>query len=312
MEFSKPLPGYCAFCRNNDEPVICTSTSPHGVCDLCSYAFHHAWQQAQGERLVAVSPRLVRTYALVPRLMKNRSESDVSGYEFLVGETGKLPSADFLNKDLPVWLGEACDVATWNETTRRCYLGYDGRADFSEVVLAWAWGKKLTRQSKLRFAGFSELLAVPSADAGFYLGVKVAFESLLWRAEAVEGNRLCVPMREVAMRYLAAKQGEEQDDDFDPAMVHVYRTAMSTDEIAVAGILADAEDEKKVLEAEAPSSVVSTAAREKEILSEDEVTVEEDDDEDLAAAETDTVKSSPPPEAIAPGFARPKSKVVGP
>ena len=118
-------------------------------------------------------------------------------------------------------------------------LGYDGHADFSEVVLCWAWGKVpgIGRRRQV-FGTFADLFHDPTADAGFYLGVKAAFESLLWRVEATEGNRLCVVMREAALRYLECKlpgalgsDGEDDDgddgDDEDPSMVEVYHAAAS-------------------------------------------------------------------------------------
>src|ERR1700690_3276971 len=287
MEFSRLVRGTCCFCGNDDmviygaggqerrvrEPVgVCDSLlaiaapsspavlglgEPVGFCDVCSYALRHAWQKAQGERIVAVSPPLVRTYVLVPRLKKNREPSDITGYDFLVGMDDRIPFFDHVKPgELLARLSKGYGVATWEETTRKCYLGYDGRADFSEVVLAWSWGKEIRSPHKNTFSDFEHLLAVPSADAGFYLGVKAAFEALLWRAE-VEGDdgpltlgplTLCVPLRESAMRYLAAQRGSEtrgsetrgetgDDEEADYSMVEIYRSAMSPEEIRVVGLI---------------------------------------------------------------------------
>ena len=261
--------GRCLFCGGEDEQVVgpaqfstmsdlgdvpdevktVIDSSRLGVCDVCSYALRHAWQEAQGERIVAISPRLVRTYVLVPRLKKNRSSSDLSGYDFMVGVDGRfgsqtLPFFDHVKQgELPARLSKTYGVVTWQETTRKCYLGYDGHADFSEVVLAWSWGKETRSPYKNTFSDFEHLLASPSADSGFYLGVKAAFEALLWRAEVQdEGNALCVYLRESAVRYLAAKDltiaGNPRDEEeVDDSMVEVYRCAMSPEETRVVELI---------------------------------------------------------------------------
>ena len=114
------------------------------------------------------------------------------------------------------WLKDTFGVVTWEPLLRQCYLGYAASGDFSEVLLAGAWGKDLRSgapgtASRARFATFGELLARPTPDAGFYLGVKAAFEGLLWRREALptEGA-LCTVMREPAMRYLGAQLRREE------------------------------------------------------------------------------------------------------
>ena len=116
----------------------------------------------------------------------------------------------------------------------------------------WAWGKVpgIGRRRQV-FGTFADLFHDPTADAGFYLGVKAAFESLLWRVEATEGNRLCVVMREAALRYLECKlpgalgsDGEDDDgddgDDEDPTMVEVYHAAASPEELNVVNLLQEA------------------------------------------------------------------------
>ena len=200
-----------------------------GVCDVCSYALRHFWQRAQGERIAAVSPRLVRTYALVPRLPEGRLPEDVSAYEFLVDSQGALPYLEFgkSSDDLVSLLAERYGVRAWAETLRSCYLGYAGSADFSEVLMPWAWGKVVGggQIRACRFASFAALLADPTPDAGFYLGVKAAFEALLWKREVGPGEGAPhTYLREPAMRYLGSsrrKVGGKSGDGRDLSRSHV-------------------------------------------------------------------------------------------
>jgi hypothetical protein len=190
---------------------------------------------------------LVRTYALVPKLRPGRSEADISGYEFLVDEQGRLPYAEWVKKDeeLCAWLG-TFGLVTWSETVRPCYLGYAGSADFAEVKLVWAWGKRIQDGKGVKFASFAELLAAPTPDAGFYLGAKAAFEGLLWRREvAPEANKLCVFLREPAMRYLRSLEAEEGAAADDEAMVEVCHSAMNEDELEVVELLEQARTERR-------------------------------------------------------------------
>jgi hypothetical protein len=278
-----PTRGTCVFCGETERIISWpTSDGGLGVCDLCTYALRHAWQKLRGELPRATTPSLVRTYALVPRLRAGRSEEDVSGYEFAVLENGDLPYAEWLKTDdaLCSWLGRL-NIQAWPETLRPCYLGYAGSADFSEVKLVWAWGKSLgslvvSQLSSYKFTSFAELLALPTPDAGFYLGVKAAFESLLWRREvAPEGNELCVFLREPAMRYLRSLDGVSGEDD--EAMVDVCHRAMSAEELEVAEILEEAKGKRAELavrEAEEAKKVVVRADESK--------TSGDNDDDDLA------------------------------
>ena len=254
--FCRPAKGTCVFCLSEDERVV--SPSLHrksdppglvrepGVCDSCSYTLARFWRRARGERVEAVTPRVIRTYALVPRLKKGRAEEDLSGYDFLVDEDGRLPSLDgsAVDRDrLAGWLADAHGVVTWPATTRPCYLGYDASADMSEVVLVWAWGK-IPLERGQRFASLDDLLAEATPEAGFYLGVKQAFEAMLARRELSPGDfHTCLVLRQPAVRYLATRGycpggGEDVDDDAD--MLEIYRAAMSADELEVARLLAAA------------------------------------------------------------------------
>ena len=112
--FSTPASGTCVYCRRS-RLVIQPVEGEAGVCDVCSYALRGAWQEAQGERLLATSPRLVKTYVLVPRLKKDRSFLDVSSYEILLDGRGQLPSVDYARSggDLQSWLRSIYQVVTW-------------------------------------------------------------------------------------------------------------------------------------------------------------------------------------------------------
>jgi hypothetical protein len=212
-----------------------SSPAEIGVCDPCAYVLGHAWRRELGQLVRATSPRVARTYVLVPRLPAGRSETDIASYEFLTTSDGGLPHASFTKSSiLRSWLQDAFGCVTWEPVFRQCYLGYAASGDFSEVVLAGAWGKEPGSKTWRSFATFGELLGKPTPDAGFYLGVKAAFEGLLWRREVQpEGNALCTFMREPAMRYLAAQLAGERSEE-DPAMVEMFRTMMTADELEVA------------------------------------------------------------------------------
>jgi hypothetical protein len=222
-------------CNATTSPDIC-SGPPLGVCDLCAYALGHAWRRELGQLVRATTPKIARTYVLVSRLPKGRSETDIASYELLVDAEGGLPKSSFLKPGkLCTWLREAFGCETWESFLRPCYLGYAASGDFSEVLFARAWGKIPGTLAKARFATFGELLSKPTPDAGFHLGVKAAFENLLWRKEvAPEEGALCTVMREPAMRYLFAQCKGQHGDEEDLAMVEMYRTMMTADELEVA------------------------------------------------------------------------------
>ena len=302
--------GTCAYCGCRDEVVrparcrLARETSDAdgsnsasafelagevGTCDVCAYALGHAWKRARGERVAAVVPYLARTYVLLPRLRAGRSAQDVSAYEFLAGEGGGLPSIPFLRKKDPGalagWLEEQYGVVTWSEVTKTCYLGYSGDAEFSEVVFARAWGRTLdSRGASLALASFASLLSEPTPDAGFYLGVKAAFEGLLWRAEvAPEGNSPCVFMREPAVRYLRYQLADDAERAAlceDEAMVSACQSVMSPEELEVAACFVRAREA-------ADDRSRAAVAREEARIEERGVAFvgEDDEDEDQSADE---------------------------
>jgi len=193
----------------------------------------------------ATSPRVARTYVLVSRLPPGKVEADIGAYEFLVDADGALPH---LNHVAPwhvlVWLRDTHGCVTWEPLLRQCYLGYAASGDFSEVLLVRAWGRRPGDRRKMRFVPFGELLARPTPDAGFYLGVKAAFEGLLWRLEeqvreVPPDASLFTVMREPAMRYLEAQLAGQPEEE-DASMVEMYRATMTADELEVARLVGEA------------------------------------------------------------------------
>jgi len=249
--FKEPAPGTCLYCGSERDDVVTPAgnIAEHlklGVCDPCSYTLLHAWRRSRGEVACATTPQLVHTYVLVPTFAKGRAEEDLSAYSFLVNEEGGLPRFYF-NKDpreVVAGLAREQGIATWAETTRFCYQGYDSRGDFSEVLLFWSWGKIPASPGGRGFSTFETLLKTPGPDAGFYLGIMRAFEGLLARREiAPETNKVCVVLREPAMRYMryqnydSGRDPGEGHEDEDVAMVELCRAAMSSEELAVLALL---------------------------------------------------------------------------
>ena len=308
--FSPARQGTCLCCQQTT-PIITPSASEVGVCDVCSYALRHAWQRAQGERIAALVPKVVRTYVLIPRLPRGRVETDLSAYEFLTDLEGNLPYLEWAVKEgsrtVPEWLETAFGITTWQATLRSCYLGYSGSADFAEVILAWAWGKSLvsrrSAQDRFRFAKFTELLGAPTPDAGFYLGAKVAFEALLWRLEMQpEANKLCVVMRELAMNYLRTQNlvpcSISSDDEDLASMSDAFRASMTSDELTVAAFLIKAsEEEARVQEAKIRKAYSTPAKVE---VSPGDIDVDQDNE----AAEGDEGEIEDSKSEIPEGFAR--------
>jgi hypothetical protein len=310
--FNTPSPGTCLYCGGEQDLVIAPAgtvakTLELGVCDTCSYALLHAWRRARGEVASAATPALIRTYVLVPRLQRGRAEEDLSAYDFLVDDEGGLPRFYFNKDPRAVISSLACEhgVATWLPTVRSCYQGYDSRGDFSEVLLAWSWGKHLAAKSR-KFATFADLLRAPGADAGFHLGVKQAFEGLLVRRElAPEANRVSVVMREPAMRYMlyqnydSGRNPGEGHEDEDKDMVELCRAALSSDELAVLALLED--EARRAAEASAGAGDVAPRVRKRPVQ------VEEAGEEGDGGAE----QGAPIFEEVPEGYARPRRRLLG-
>jgi hypothetical protein len=227
--------GICLFCGKLDKVVrlantpgmaqalttaIASKLAPaDGICNDCSYSLRNVWMTERNELIRASSPRIVLTYLLVPSMLVEHSDVDIAAYEFLTDSTGNVPNIDFydderkISKILP-WLEKTYGIVTWPVKIKRCYLGFNPMGLFSEVLLVRAWGKSYKHVVETQQVGFLRLLNQVAPEAGFYLGVKSAFEALLWRREAVPaGNELCVVMREAAMRYIAYKSQQEKVPD---------------------------------------------------------------------------------------------------
>jgi len=300
--FEPPSEGTCIYCLDEAERVIKPTTSPEdrpvsGVCDVCSYALAREWRRARGEKIGASSPVLVRTYVLVPVLQAGRPEEDLGSYSFLAGEDGRLPYLDFAKAhNLSVYLEREHGILTWNETLRSCYVGYDADADLSEVLLAWAWGKIPVAKKQI-FVTLNHLLSIPAPDAGFHLGVKAAFEGLLARRELdPEGSRVCVRLREPAVRYLRAQNyctdkspAEVAAENEEHDMIELYHSAMSSEELHVASLLSAADEAWRASRRDAAAAAAAAAVKKASPARED------DEEENGDGDEGD----------VAEGFARP-------
>lgn len=248
--------GSCLYCGHDDTVVVvapsvetkAAGTSIMGVCDLCSYALRHVWKRELGEIVSSTSPRTVGTRVLIPRLPEGKSELDVSAYELAVlpakdlgDDRWSLPHIEFQPISRVVEkLAASVGIVTWESTLREVYLGYSGTGDYTNVLIAWAWGQVPGLKRKgVEWKTFAELLAKPTPEAGFYLGVKAAFETLLWRREvSEEGGELgmscpvSVVLGEGAVRCLG--EGE------DLKMVELFRASLTPSEAEVVRLVMEA------------------------------------------------------------------------
>lgn len=314
--FSDVVKGTCIFCRAQ-EPIIratWSDSAPHsepGVCDVCAFALGHVWNKAMGRLMPATTPRFARTYVLVPKLIDKRPAVDISSYQFLVNPDGSLPwfeRGTGLGM-VPELLEREYGCKTWLETMKRCYLGFASGGEFSEVVVAWAWGRSLDVKDVQRsWKTFAELLAMPSPEAGFHLGIMSGFESLLWRKEVQpDAGELCVYLPTRTMKYLRYYEQQEaksleateaescegdqddEDDDDDPATLDFYKSSMSPAELAVVSLLEEARKQR-----EEESSKVEDAS-------------DLEDEHGFATPEDESPNTRDA--IIPPGFARPRTVV---
>lgn len=338
--FAATHKGICLFC-GKPEKVIRLANTPglaqamstaiaaklapaDGICNECSYSLRNFWMVERNELIRASSPQIVLTYVLVPSLLSEHSDKDIAAYEFMVDNTGNVPSTDFWddakrNTKILDWLEKVHGVVSWKSMLKRCYLGFNPSGLFSEVLLVRAWGRTFTHSVETTSVGFMRLLSQVVPEAGFYLGVKNAFEALLWQREAVPaGNELCVVMREASMRYIRFKAG--LDKTSDPTSVDLCYGLMSPIEKETARkVLADIAKIAAAIEAakgdlvkpeavRAEAAKVAAAARSfsddsesgrDDLSGEDEV---EGDDENAAPREV--VDQRVAPGFAPPGFAR--------
>jgi hypothetical protein len=307
--FSVATKGTCLYCHRAETIIHAMDlslpgTEPLGVCDVCAFALGHAWNRATGRHVVATTPRFSRTYVLVPKLPEGRPVEDISSYQFLTAPDGFLPWFEYGvdSSLLPELLEREYGCKTWSETLKRCYLGFASGGDFSEVMVAWAWGRSLFVKDVARsWKTFAELLATPTPESGFHLGVAAGFETLLWRKEVQpEGNELCVYLPARTMKYLRhferqtdveKTDKEDLDDEDDSATLDFYKSSMSPAELSVVALLENArrkrEEEAEKVEEETSLVVEGDG-------------VDESDDERV---ETRGV-------IIPPGFARPRT-IIG-
>jgi hypothetical protein len=256
--FSSSVQGTCIYCGEVSKVIASVATMVVGVCDLCSYALRHAWKRELGEIVASSSPKVVSTYVLFARLPEGRNELDVSSYELLVRQAPAygedrfvLPSCEFLPPTkIAKQMGSVLGVVTWDATMREIYLGYSGAGEFSNVLLAWSWGAVPGQKPRGTWTTFGELLSKPTPEAGFNLGVKAAFETLLWRREAQAAQEptedlfpVSVVLGEGAVRCL----GENED----PKMLEIFRASLSSGEAEVVRLVEAARREAEAAKLEA-------------------------------------------------------------
>ncbi len=328
--------GICLFCGKPDKVVRLANTTglaqalstaiearlapADGICNECSYSLRNVWMGERNELIRASSPRIVLTYALIPNLLTEHSDVDVTAYEFVVDGTGNVPSTDFWDdarKETKIldWLDKTYGIVSWKPVLRRCYLGFNPSGLFSEVLLVRAWGRSPRHQVELPRASFLRLLNQVAPEAGFYLGVKSAFEALLWRREAVPaGNEICIHMREAAVRYLAYKSLQEKAPDstsvdFCYGLMSAVEREIARDVLSdIAKATAAAQPKPEIVKPEAVREEAARVAAATRAMrfDDDSPSGESDDvgeDSDDNSVE-ESVEESVDARSVPPGFAR--------
>ena len=273
-----------------------------GICDLCSYALRHVWKRELGEIIGAKTPRLVSNYVLVPRLPEGRSVLDIAAYKFLTVQHDDryvLPSFEFSSGwQVAQRLESQYGVAAWESTLREIYLGYSATGEMANVLLAWAWGQRpegLRPEGKAHtWTTFAELLAKPTPEAGFYLGVKAAFEALLWQREKVAGAEpddiepVSLFLSEPAVLCLS--------DHESPKMIELYRSILTPEEAEVVRVVQGDRRDRERLASEKPIS-----SQDDSFAPASDDVGESDEGEDEAL---DDKVSKRNPASVPPGYAR--------
>lgn len=333
--------GICLFCGKPDKVIrlantlglaqaistaIASKLAPaDGICNECSYSLRNTWMGERNELIRASSPRIELTYTLIPSLLPEHSDIDITSYEFAVDSTGNVPSTDFWDdarRDTKIleWLDKMYGIVSWKPMLKRCYLGFNPSGLFSEVLLVRAWGRSYKHPVEVSHVPFTRLLNQVAPEAGFYLGVKSAFEALLWRREAVPaGNELCVVMREAAMRYIAYRSGQEKAPD-TTSIDFCYGMMSPLEKEIARDVLVDMSKSATVLPSKVEPVVRPEAVREEAArvaaaaraipFGEDPETEGSEDDEDPHLFDDDVVESPAGEQrlvdarSVAPGFAR--------
>jgi hypothetical protein len=235
--------GLCVLCSTTRSVIGSSLQLPGvGICDACSYVLREQWNEVRRLRIPAEKPELVTTYVLLPRLMAKRSELDITGYEFLTMD-GDLPSIGYMDApELVVWLRETLKIVTWADPNvlRRIYVGYDCESRFAEVVLVSAWGFDVAANRAAKIARTWQTIDdlksnVKNPQAGFVLGVKGGFETVLWRRELMpERTVLCSYLREAALRFIGLSRGTDFDAETQTeGMANAFWLATTSEEKVV-------------------------------------------------------------------------------
>lgn len=300
--------GRCLFCGLPKAVLLASLQAPSGICDVCAYIARETWQEKRGLFAVMSGPEILRTYVLVPKLLPERAEIDLSGYVFLTDAHGHLPGLPITGADkVSALLAERYGCVTWPELLHRVSVGYDSQGQLSEVLLATAWGFVPGQPRNFPSKSFAAMIEEGGVGAGFVLTVKTAFETVLWKREMAPDTHLpCTHMREPAVRWLAWKLVKEAgvakaqvDDDGvnDDAMAPSWEATMIPAEMKAAMVVLDhqamqrraaaelareagaKEEQKKPAEAASPKAADTASSEGSGETGGDEISFENDVDE---------------------------------
>lgn len=291
-KFMPPMPGHCLVCGKQRLVLVFRSEvldCPLHICDACSYVLREEWNDIKMLRIPALDPKIATTYVAIPRQLPNRSELDVTGYEFVTSPRGMgcnwpVTSYNPDRRELCKWLADTLGIVTWPKGMTRIYAGFDAMSRFAEVVLLTLWGLKydsLVKEELLGWQGFATMISPESTKGAFVIGAKAGFEGFLMRRELAPAATLsCTVLSEPAIRYMAVKRGDEKRPMWsNTAMTDAYFQAMSSQEKLVVGqLLGISEEEPEVkVEVVAPAPSSKSPAQQSLTFGDSEVSVGSDE-----------------------------------
>lgn len=272
-KFLSPALGTCACC-GKERLVLQVAPNQH-LCDACSYVIREEWNDIKMLRLPALDPKIATSYVVIPRLLPSRSELDVTGYKFISSKpaqvlntrlsfkegqttvdvatnpTWPMTSYNPDRRELAKWLHDTVGIVTWPKGMTRIYAGFDPNFRFAEVVLLTLWGYRYepeTLEKSFGWCGFEDMISPESTKGAFVIGAKAGFEGFLMRRELAPAATLeCGILGEAAIRYMAAKRGEEKRPVWSTgSMVDVYFQGMTSHEKVVVGQLLGMSDDEEM------------------------------------------------------------------
>ena len=275
-KFQPPMMGYCTVCGKERLALpirsIVLDTTIY-LCDACSYVLREEWNDIKMLRIPVLDPKIAVTYIAVPRLLPNRSELDVSGYEFIASSRGMgcnwpVTSYNPDRRELCKWLSTTLGIVTWPKAVTRIYAGFDAMSRFAEVVLLPLWGlqyEPAVAETKFDWLGFASMISPESTKGAFVIGAKAGFEGFLMRRELAPAATMeCTVLSEPAIRYMATKRGDEKRPMWSSgSMTDAYFQAMTSKEKLVVGQLLGMQEEEPAPVVEAKVVEPARASKEK-------------------------------------------------